>query len=469
MKGRDDMEVYGTVAVLAALANISIGILTCRENLHSRMGRSILLVTAVLAWWGAAEGLTEFSTNEQQFLLWVKVSNAPFFILPTMLYYLAHEISQGKWRVPLYTSLILCAAFIVLLFTDTFIQGISDTGQGYTLIYGEAFSYFAVAYIFVTVLGFSLLYEGKEKIRRLGEIHRIEAMIYGFAISVILIFIFELFSPIFAWGLPRIGSVFSVLGILSLRYAYSQYSSVLSSRPQNQMETRDAACGALCSACSSFHARRCRSCFLGEREKKEKCRIYLCAEEKGTSCPNCGHILTCRTYREYREKCLFQDPAKILPPGASYRVESATYTAGRSILKDRIVRGDSGLIISREHPDVFFREWDLERPHLIWLSFEEENKWTINPTNLPKLAHMISNFIEEVPFSCVLFEGFEYLIIHNSFDAIMNLVYSLNDEVARNKCRFILSYDPRIFDRNKLAIMERELKEIPKKYVIDTE
>jgi len=461
------MEVYGTAALLAALFNITVGILIFRKNPHSKVAHRFLIATILLAVWGAAEALTKFSPNEQMSLLWVKISYVPFFILLAVLYYVVHYASEGRWRTIYYISRVLYVAFIMLLFTDSFIQKTSATPYGYEPVYGWIFPYFAFTHMAMMALGISLLYAVRMKWKGLGRIHQIDVMIYTFVISMVFVYTFELLSPLFGWGLPKIGSVFSIFITIVSRRTYIQYSHVIFPTLQKQVSTNDALCGALCSVCTSFYAGRCKSCAMGEEKKREKCTIYLCAKEHATNCPTCGRMLTCETYRDHREECPFLDPVKVLPSGISYRIESVDYTAGRKIFRDRMIRGDFGLIVSREHPDIFFSTWEMEQPPLIWLSHEEEKRWTINPTSLAKLTHIIDDFIKKVPFSCVLFEGIEYLVIYNSFDTIMKLVCSIDEEVTQNKCRFILSYDPRAFDEEKCAILERDLKKIPKSYAVD--
>lgn len=460
------MEGYGTAALLAALFNITVGMWIFKENPRSKIAKRFFIATILLAVWGAAEALAQFAPTEQMSLLWMKLSHVSFFVFPAVLFYIVHHISGGRWRILYHASIILYIVFIPFLFTTFFIQETAITAYGYNPVYGWLFPWFAFAHVSMIALGAVLLYQEGMKLE-VRKVHYINLMISILFIPVIPIYLLELGSPLFGWGLPKIGSVFSLFIVLASRHAYRQYSYAIFPKPQTQATTKDAVCGALCSVCPSFYAGRCESCAQGEKEKKEKCKIYVCAKTHETSCPTCGHILTCQIYRDHREGCPFLDSAKVLPSNVSYRVESVDYTTGRKIFRDRIIQGDFGLIISREHPDIFFSTWDLERLPLIWLSLEKETKWTINPTSLAKLGHIMSNFIKEVPFSCILFEGVEYLVIHNTFDVIMKLVYSIDDEVVRNKCRFILSYDPRTFDKNRLAVLERELKPIPESYVID--
>lgn len=461
------MEVFGTAALLAALFNMSIGIWIFSENSRSKITGRFLLGAFLLAFWAFTEALTKFSPDEQAALLWVKISYVPFFTFPVVLFRMAHRFSRGRWKVPFYSSEILFIGFVVLLFTDNFIQGISNTNYGYEPVYGELFLHVATIYMVVGLIGLILFFSERMKLKDPGRINHTDAMMLGMIITAIFIFFFELISPLLGWELPKIGSVFTIFCTAAFKHVHLQYSTLVYPRIQKSVSTKDAPCGALCSLCSSFLVGRCQSCAMGDTEKKKGCKLYSCTQEHGTTCTTCGHILTCTLYRDYKEECPFSDPVKCLPPSTSYRIESESYREGRSIFRDRIIRGDFGLAVSREHPDVFFKEWDLEEVPIIWLSVKQENKRTVDPTDLAKLAHMIANFMEKVPVSCVLLEGFEYLVLYNSFNTIMKFVYSLHDEVVRHKCRFILSYDPRTFDEDDLAIIEKELNQIPETYLIE--
>ena len=459
------MEIYGTATVLAALFNIGIGIYIFTKDPASQATRRFLAAISVLAFWGLAEALTLFAPTDEIALFSARISYIPFFILPLFLCHLVYHISQGKWRTLRQAARIIPFILLIPFFTNIFIDGVSYTEFGYSPVYGRLLPYFAVIFLFFVVLAFLFLWSERLKLK-LGRIHQIDIMLSGFFISLIFITIFEFLSPLIGLNLPKIGSVFSVFATITSVHAYFQYSTLIYPELHKQVSTKDALCGALCSLCSSFHQGRCKSCSNEDEEKKTRCKVYVCALEKGVNCLKCNQVFTCELYREYREKCPCFDPFRYLPSGNSYRVESADYTLGRRIFRDQLIRGDFGLVVSREHPDIFFREWDLERIPLIWLSVTDENKWTINPQNLAKLTHTINNFVRRFPISCILFEGFEYLVVHNSFSAAMKAICSIDDEVVRCRSRFILSYDPRTLDKDMLAVMERELKSLPEEYSI---
>ncbi|MBU7013258.1 MAG: DUF835 domain-containing protein [Theionarchaea archaeon] len=448
------MEVYGAAAMLGALCSLGIGLWIYWESPDSKIVRRFFLVALLIGAWGITEAGALASHRET--IWWTRLSYIPFFILPSELYHLAYHISENRFKIPYYFSKVLCIPFMVLILTDAFIR----PGTSPPFEPGPTFLYLAVIHLTLTVTVFILLYAERMKLKELGKIHRVDVMMQGFMFSMAFAYIFEVFSPLMGWGLPKIGSMFALFSTVAFGYSYVEGSSIIYP-VQKALTMKDALCGGRCSLCSSFQTGRCKSCAAAEEQQKRECPIYICANEKGVNCHRCSQITWCQIFAQYREQCPFMDHAKKLPVGSSYRVDSPDYGVARGIFRDQLIRGDFGLVVSREHPDIFFREWDLDRVPMIWLAINEENSWSVSPIDLAKLTHMISSFIKEYPVSCVLFEGFEFLMIHNSFDTIMKFLYCLDDRVVQQQCRFILSYDGRAFDRENLAILEKELKSPP--------
>ncbi len=423
---------------------------------HSKVGRRFFIITLLLTFWGITEALS-LSGN----LLWTRFSYVPLFVIPSSFYHLNYHLSERRMRTPLYLCRLICLPLIFLLFTNLFIK--PSPNSAFEL--GTLFPYMGAAHITMIILGVLLLYNERMKLKYIGGFHSLDTMIVGFATAMVFIYWFEFFSPFFRWGLPRIGSVFTVFGTVAFRYSYTESSPIIYPTEQKTLTVKDALCGARCSLCSSSLAARCPGCAMVEEEKREQCRIYACAKEKKTSCPSCGTIQTCSIFAEYKRECPFSDPLKLLPPG-SYRMDSSTYIPGRTAFRDRVVRGDFGLIVSRQHPDIILETWDLEPVPVLWLSIAEDAS-SFNPTDLPRLVHTVCDFIQEYPLSCVLFEGIEYLVIHNTFETIMKCIYSIDDRVVQQKCIFILSYDSRAFNKENLALLEKELKPVPESYSLE--
>lgn len=454
------MESYGTAAVLVALFNVTVGISILRDDPHSKVTRKFFLFTLFFTMWAIIEAFTEFS-NEEGALIWMRLSYVPFSFLPVFSYFFVLRVFGGKKRM-VYLPALLCISLLPFMLTDSFITGV-ERAQSYQPVPGTLFPYVSTLYLLLLIGGFSLFYVKNPKMRKMGSLRSATTVIYGFLITAILASLFELVSPLLGLGLPKVGCLFSVFSVTIMKYSHLQYSSAISPRLQEPANVKDAPCGALCSLCSSLIAGMCLGCVMEKEGKRETCKIYVCTREKGLTCPTCKDVLRCTTYT-LKEECPLSNPARTLPYGVSYHVESPALLPARQAFRECVIRGDFGLVVSREHPDVFFETWDLERVPLIWLSIEDEDRWCCNPLDLPKLVYMINKFIRSVPFSCVLFEGFEYLVIHNTFGSVMELIYSVNDAVVQNRCRFILSYDARTLDRNSKAIIEKELRTLPEGY-----
>jgi hypothetical protein len=459
MRG-DKMVVYSAAVAVGALVNVGIGIRTYTKTPQSTIAKKFLFITGFFLLWGLAEAVAPFLSDP---LFLVRLSYVPLFLIPYSLCFLASHVSEGRWKIPLYVSKFYLV-FAVLLFGNLVIQDTLPTEYGYGLVTGMLFPHMTIVYTSMTVVGVFLVYAERVNLKDVGKIHRVDAIVYGIIISVIFIYLFKLFSPLIGWELPKIGYLFTVFSTATFSYAYMKGNASVFPKIERTVTVQDALCGARCSMCSAYSARECPSCVAADESIKKECNIYGCAQEKDTNCHQCKDIFTCSIYAEYKEKCPFSHLLNWFSSGSSYRIDSPTYIEGRTLFRDRLVCGDFGLIVSREHPVNFFGEWDLEQVPLLWLSVLEENTWTVNPTNLGKLSHTIINFIKEYPISCILFEGFEYLVVHNSFDTIMKFVYSLDDTIIQDKCRFILSYDSRTLDEEKAALLEKELKPVFSEY-----
>jgi archaellum biogenesis ATPase FlaH len=79
---------------------------------------------------------------------------------------------------------------------------------------------------------------------------------------------------------------------------------------------------------------------------------------------------------------------------------------------------------------------------------------------LSKLHHVITDFIRNAPVSIILLEGFEYLMVRNSFLTALKFVQSIMDEVVLHQSHLILSINPDAFSKAELALIRRELVEL---------
>jgi archaellum biogenesis ATPase FlaH len=57
-----------------------------------------------------------------------------------------------------------------------------------------------------------------------------------------------------------------------------------------------------------------------------------------------------------------------------------------------------------------------------------------------------------------MFDGLEYLIVHNDFDRVLKFLHSLRDEIAVQNSRLIISLNPKTLTGKKVALLSKDLR-----------
>jgi hypothetical protein len=146
-----------------------------------------------------------------------------------------------------------------------------------------------------------------------------------------------------------------------------------------------------------------------------------------------------------------------LPEGRGFLVKERTMEESLSLFTDRIIRGDFGLIVMRQPPEVLCGIPPLKRIPVVQLNQTATEDGCLDPTNLARLHLTIQEFFEAAPRATVLLEGMEYLIVQNGIERMLKFVHSIIEFVKIYKSRFITLIDPRVLEEEEMALLEREL------------
>jgi hypothetical protein len=130
---------------------------------------------------------------------------------------------------------------------------------------------------------------------------------------------------------------------------------------------------------------------------------------------------------------------------------------GFKIFKDILRTGSPGLVVSRIYPEKILSRYDLGELPVIWLS-RSKNENAIQPTNLGAVVEEIKEFASKNTDSIIMFDGLEYLTVHNEFDRVLKLLHSLEDEIALHKARLLISLNPSTLSNKKVALISKEMK-----------
>ncbi|MCK5024530.1 MAG: DUF835 domain-containing protein [Thermoplasmata archaeon] len=171
-----------------------------------------------------------------------------------------------------------------------------------------------------------------------------------------------------------------------------------------------------------------------------------------------------------------------MSPRLSYLVREPKPKRCYDMVQKEIGKNRPTLIIART-PTIDIREkYDIGKSQVIWLTMSERfsdnlpplaqgaadavndiagvNDEYVKPGELPKLYSLALNFIDGNNDGVILFEGFEYLNTHNSFQSLMNFLQKLNENIVENNFNMILSANPAAFEPKQFSQFESEISKV---------
>lgn len=164
-------------------------------------------------------------------------------------------------------------------------------------------------------------------------------------------------------------------------------------------------------------------------------------------------VWTKSTGIEYNQKGKYT-----LENGQSYIIKDKKKSILRSIYKDAINQGKTGMYITRTNPNIIKKKLKPKNTLLLWLTEVDTNN-AINPIDIEELAYTIKKFLSKSKNTIISFEGVEYLINVLPFRKILHLFQDLKDEVALNESNLLLRFDPDLLKKKELRLIEKEFME----------
>jgi predicted hydrocarbon binding protein len=174
----------------------------------------------------------------------------------------------------------------------------------------------------------------------------------------------------------------------------------------------------------------------------------------------CVHVLTPGVTYDIPETAITRstgDRKHNLEPGNSYLLEVVDPAIAYDIFLDQISEGRKGMIVAREYPEKVQKKWGLSEVPYLWLSYEIQNKYGREPTNVPLIYSEIKNFLGTSAQPIVLISGLEYLISQNNFPKILKFIQLINDNIAMNEGMLLLPVSTETLNQKDVRLLEREL------------
>lgn len=167
-----------------------------------------------------------------------------------------------------------------------------------------------------------------------------------------------------------------------------------------------------------------------------------------------------------KEEPILQYDMRPIAEGRGCIVKERSPDRSFMIFNELLAKGGTGLCVTRIHPDELRDRYGMEGVRFVWLTRSEKKETVlgalsleeeyISPTNLAGLATLLIAFIEGGG-SVVVLEGTEYLITHNSFDAVLKFMMKVNERALLKGVTFLLSIDPATMDIKEYQLLSREI------------
>ena len=117
------------------------------------------------------------------------------------------------------------------------------------------------------------------------------------------------------------------------------------------------------------------------------------------------------------------------------------------------------LTISNLKPNELAKNYQFESDDTIWLS-KKKKKNAISPSNLSKLANMITQFIEQNEKSIILIDGIKSILSKNKPDDVVKFIKDLDKATNEKKSVIVIISKPETFTQEDNELLEQAAKKI---------
>jgi PAS domain S-box-containing protein len=146
--------------------------------------------------------------------------------------------------------------------------------------------------------------------------------------------------------------------------------------------------------------------------------------------------------------------------GNSYLMPEKSNMGAIDLLIDLATSGYTGYLITRMDPDSMKNVVSSANIHIYHLG-QDRGQGYETISDLRMLLQKIKEMCGKKKNAVVLLERLDYLINKFSFEKVMDVLYEINDHIAKNKCLLLLRIDPATVATTQMALIENELQLLP--------
>jgi len=148
---------------------------------------------------------------------------------------------------------------------------------------------------------------------------------------------------------------------------------------------------------------------------------------------------------------------KSLEHGFNYIIMEERTDKSYELFRQFLDDGVPGFCITTTFPTKLIKRYGLQEAKVVWLSEAESDMERYNPKRLDfEITKNINNFVKTNDESVLLLDGFEYLVLENSFENVMKFIKKVNDLASMTNSTVLVPINPEAFSREEMTLLQKE-------------
>lgn len=141
--------------------------------------------------------------------------------------------------------------------------------------------------------------------------------------------------------------------------------------------------------------------------------------------------------------------------GSSYLQYKNTLSKNDTFLIDLELKNKSILLITRAPSQLLTQRPTQMDLNIIYLGTHHNKDYV---TSCEEVFSKISSYCHTHDSSLILIDRLDYLVMNNTFEKVLNLIYRLNSLIENTNSVLIIQVNPDLFSKSQLSLLEEELE-----------
>jgi diguanylate cyclase (GGDEF)-like protein/PAS domain S-box-containing protein len=229
------MVYLSVISFAASILYFFVGFSTLKTNIKSELFRIFFLMTLSLTIWSFTGGFLYLSNNIVEYSFWNKAGAFGWCSFEALVLYFVVVLTENRYARSWYVRLLILLPIPIFLYMVLFLfgPGIETKPLVVTIFYTGNFLY-NFTYLFLSIIIiFKWGYQSKSQIKK----KQADVIVITSIIPFLLNLLFQKILPFYGFELPNMGQIFTLIMLLGVNFAITQYQfmSIPTSQISNEL------------------------------------------------------------------------------------------------------------------------------------------------------------------------------------------------------------------------------------------